>query len=241
MKIYLDLYFLLNYILDISLLYGTGVILRRRVSNYRYFIGSFIGSSSIFLLFVSNSLLLVLAKFVISGIMVRITFGKHCFFLNLFYFYILSIILGGSFYLLGIDKYSNNYFILVICSPLILLLFISNNIKNKRFNYNKYPVEITYDGVVFKSYGFIDTGNCLVDPYKKRGVILVNYPFKIPKNKRILVPFCVLQGNGLLNCFVPDKVIINEKECSNYLVGVSSDISLGGADCVLPNSVLEDL
>lgn len=241
MKIYLDLYFLLNYILDISLLYGTGVILRRRVSNYRYIIGSFIGSTSIFLLFISNSLLLVIFKIFISGLMVRICFGRNNFILNLFYFYILSIILGGTFYLLGIDKYSNNYFILIICSPLILFIFISNNIKNKRFNYNKYSVLITYGRDVFKSYGLVDTGNCLVDPYKRRGVIIVNYPFKIPKNKRILVPYCVINGNGLLDCFVPDKVIINDKECSNYIVGVSNEISLGGTNCILPNSVLEDI
>ena len=241
MKIYLDLYFLLNYILDISLLYGTGVILRRRVSNYRYIIGSFVGSTSIFLLFISNSLLLVIFKIIISGLMVRICFGRNNFILNLFYFYILSIILGGTFYLFGIDNYSNNYFILIICSPLILFIFISNNIKNRRFNYNKYSVLITYGRDVFKSYGLIDTGNCLVDPYKRRGVIIVNYPFKIPKNKRILVPYCVINGNGLLDCFVPDKVIINDKGCSNYIVGVSNEISLGGADCILPNSVLEEI
>ena len=143
--------------------------------------------------------------------------------------------------MLGIDKYSNNYFILIICSPLILFIFISNNIKNKRFNYNKYSVLITYGRDVFKSYGLVDTGNCLVDPYKRRGVIIVNYPFKIPKNKRILVPYCVINGNGLLDCFVPDKVIINDKECSNYIVGVSNEISLGGTNCILPNSVLEDI
>ena len=173
--------------------------------------------------------------------MIIITFGRKFIIINLFYFYTLSIILGGSFYLLGVENYSNNYFILIICSPLILFIFISNNIKNKRFNYNKYSVEIVFGSDRFISYGMIDTGNCLVDPYKKRGVILVNYPFKIPRGKRILVPYCVLKGNGILDCFVPDKVIINEKEFSNYIVGVSNEISLGGSDCVLPNSVLEEI
>lgn len=241
MKVYLDFYFLLNYILDISLLYGTGMILRRRVSNVRYFFGSLIGSSSIFLLFVPDSILLVGCKIVISSLMILMTFGKNHFFLNLFYFYILSIILGGTFYLFGVEDYSYNYFILMIGSPFILFVFIRNNIQNKQFNYHKYSVEIYYEKEVFRTYGMIDTGNCLVDPYKKRGVILVNYPFKINKNKRILVPYCVLKGKGLLDCFVPDKVVINEKEYSNYLVGVSKDISLGGSDCILPNSVLEEL
>ncbi|MBQ8131536.1 MAG: sigma-E processing peptidase SpoIIGA [Bacilli bacterium] len=241
MKVYLDLYFLLNYILDISLLYGTGVILRRRVSNVRYFIGSSIGSLSIFLLFVSHSILLVGCKMLISSLMILTTFGRKSFFLNLFYFYILSIILGGTFYLFGVDHYQYNYFVLILGTPFILFVFIRNNIQNKRFNYHKYPVEIYYENEVFRTYGMIDTGNCLIDPYKKRGVILVNYPFKINKNKRILVPYCVLKGNGLLDCFVPDKVLINEKEYSNYLVGVSKDISLGGGDCILPNSVLEEI
>ena len=47
MKIYLDLYFLINYILDISILIGTSKLLKRYVKFYRYLLGGLIGNFSI--------------------------------------------------------------------------------------------------------------------------------------------------------------------------------------------------
>lgn len=247
MKIYIDLYFLINYILDLTLLIGTAKVLKKEVKNIRYLLGSLVGSSSIFLLFIKvNSIELFFIKVFISTMMIIVTFGRRDFLKNIFYFYILSIILGGSFYLLDINfNYSNrsyylNYFVLLVCSPIILYVFIKDNIQTKRANTNKYLVEITYKNDTFKTYGMIDTGNCLADPYKKRRVILVDYPFQISDENHVLVPFKALNTSGILDCFVPDKVLINDRELSNYLVGISSrNLNLCGCRCILPNDLVE--
>ena len=76
MKVYLELYFLINYILDISLLIGTSKLLKIHVKIIRYFIGAFIGSITIILLFINiSNITLLLLKIFISIIMIISTYG----------------------------------------------------------------------------------------------------------------------------------------------------------------------
>lgn len=245
MKVYIDLYFLINYILDLTLLIGTSKVLKRHVKIIRYLLGALIGNISIFILFIKiNNIELFVLKILISILMIITTFGVRDILKNVFYFYILSIILGGSFYLFDLSfDYSNrayyfNYLVLIVFSPLILYVFINDNIKNKRSNTNKYLVEIKYRDKTIKTYGLIDTGNCLKDPYKKRGVILIDYKVKI--EKPIIVPFNALNSQGIISCFVPDKLMINNKEYNNYLIGISKNkLDLCGCRCILPNCLVE--
>lgn len=245
MTIYIDLYFIINYILDISLLIGTSKLLKIHVKMYRYLIGALIGSLSIILLFIKlNNIELILIKLLISLFMIITTFGYRNILKNTFYFYMLSIILGGTMYLLDLNfDYTNNsyyfnYLVLIILSPIIIYVFIKDFIDNKRANMNKYLVEIEYNNEIYKTYGLIDTGNCLKDPYKKRSVILIDY--KIDIEKPILVPFKALNSTGFINCFKPDKLIINDKEYNDLLIGISNNnLNLCGCRCILPNNLVE--
>lgn len=244
MKVYIDLYFIINYIIDISLLIGTAKLLKINTNKYRYLLGSLVGSTSILLLFikVNNNLLLVI-KLLISILMIISTFGFRNIIKNTFYFYILSIIVGGTMYLLDLNfDYTNkayyfNYLVLIILSPIIIYIFIKDFIQNKISNMNKYLVQIQYNDEEYKTYGLIDTGNCLKDPYKKRSIILVDY--KIDIDKPILVPFNALNSTGIIKCFKPDKLIINDKEYNDLLIGVSNNkLNLCGCRCILPNTIL---
>jgi len=88
----------------------------------------------------------------------------------------------------------------------------------------------------------IDTGNHLEDPYKKRGVILVNINIDYTKYKYLFVPYHALNYNGLIPCIKPDKIIIDNKVLNNYLIGISKDkFKLNGSECILPNKIQEDL
>ena len=179
MKVYLELYFLINYILDISLLIGTSKILKINIKIIRYFIGAFIGSISIILIFINiNNITLFLLKIIISIIMIISTFGFNNIFRNTFYFYLLSIILGGIFYLLDINLFNiNNYYnylFLIILSPIIIYLIVMEYLKRKRINNIKYKIIIKYKNISINTYGFIDTGNCLKDPYFNKSIISSN-------------------------------------------------------------------
>ena len=102
MIVYLDLVFLINLIMDFYILSGVKVLLKLQTKLYRIIIGSLVGSLSIFLLFFKFSTLEInIYKILISMLMVYITFGKNKFFNKLFYLYIISIVLGGSIYLIN--------------------------------------------------------------------------------------------------------------------------------------------
>ena len=141
MKIYLDAIFMLNFCFDFILLLSVSIILRRNISIKRLLLGSFIGGLSIFILFIKiNNFELFILKFIISLIMLLITFKyrnlKYTL-RNLGFLYMNSIILGGFLYFLnvqfsykqeGLVFYHNglsvNFIFLVIISPIIIYIYI---------------------------------------------------------------------------------------------------------------------
>ena len=143
------------------ILYGTKRILKINKSKKRIIISSLIGSLSTFLLFVkiSNKLLLLL-KLILSIIMILISFGLNNLKENTFYFYLISISIGGLIYLF--DLKTNPYFnmiIILITSPIVILTLIKEH-NNFKYNIkNKYIVNITYKNKEYKLEDFIDTGN----------------------------------------------------------------------------------
>lgn len=258
MKIYLDLVFLLNLFFDFLILYGVCRVLKRKVKLVRLLLGSFVAATSMFLLFLSlNSLTLFLIKVFYSFLIILVTFGKGGFFKNFVYFYLIGIILGGSLYLLDISfSYNNkgvlfidngyqiNFFLMLIVVPIIIVLYIRENINYKNTISNIYEVEIFIKDKVYKLKGMLDTGNSLVDPYKRRCVILVNSNLiEDTNNKFIYVPYKALNTSGVVRCISPSRVIINDRIFNNCLVGFSNDkfCLSDEVDCILPNKFKEDL
>ena len=243
MKIYIDLLIVLNFIFDFILLYGIKKILKRKVSINKIVLGSLIGSISTFLVFIDfSNIMELLIKLLISSTIIISTFNFKNFFQNITYFYLLSIILGGTLYLFEINVYTLNYGIIIIIAPIIIYLYIKENIKYKVIYQNNYIVEIYIDNKIYKLEAMIDTGNELKDPYKKRSIILVNIKLDYTKYKYLLVPYKALNTTGMIPCIKPDKIIIEDKIYKNYLIGLSKDkFNLHGAECILPNKFKEEL
>ena len=249
MKIYLDLVFLLNFFFDFLLLYGTSKILKEMVPIKRLVLGSVVASLSVFLLFIKlNSVSLFLIKVIISIGIILTTFGKKNFIKNISYFYLLSIVLGGSLYLLNISfTYRNqgilfiNFILLIIVSPIIIFCYVKEHILYKNTYGNIYEVLIIKNNKKYKLMGLLDTGNRLKDPYKGRSVILVNNDI-LMEGDIVYVPYKALNTTGVIKCYKVDKVIVEEKEFSNCLVGISKDkIAIDGVECILPNIFKEEL
>ena len=242
MKIYFEFIFIINYLLDFMILYGTKRLLKINKSLLRIYISSLIGSFTTFILYLNiNNISLFLLKVIISLLMNLISFGKNNIIKNTFYFYIISIIIGGSIYLLDIN---NNYylqiFIVLIITPIIIYILIKEISKYKLTITNKYLVNITINKKIYHLEGFIDTGNRLVSPVKKEVVILVN--LKINSNKVIYVPYKALNKEGVIPCIKPSKVEINNKIFNDCLIGLAKDkFELNGLNCILPNKYKEEL
>ena len=87
MNVYVEEVFILNFLLDFMILYGTKRILKRNNKLIRVVIGSVIGSFTTLLLFIDISdLLLLILKIVISSILVIIVFGYRNIIKNIIYF-----------------------------------------------------------------------------------------------------------------------------------------------------------
>ena len=214
MKIYIELVFIVNFLLDFIILYGTKKLLKLNKSNKRLLLASIIGSLSTIIIFLKITNIILI---------------------NTFYFYLISIIVGGTIYLFDLNKNLYfNYLILIILSPIIIYLLIKE-LNKHRLNINdKYLVEITISKKKYKLEGFIDTGNRLSSPIKKEPVILVN--LKINYNKVIYIPYKALNTEGIIPCIKPDKIMINNKQIKNYLVGLATDkFTIDNVNCILPN------
>ena len=238
---YIEFIIVLNFLLDYLILYGTKRLLKINGPNKRLFLSSIIGSSTIIFLFIkTNSFEMFLIKIIISCLMIIISFGTRNIFRNTLYFYFISIIVGGSVYLLDLNKYKYYFLYLIVLGPIVIYLLIRELISLRITYQDKYVVTIYYKNKKYILEGFIDTGNRLVDSISKKAIILVNLNIKV---KEVLyIPYKTLNSEGIIPCIKPDKVLIDNKEYHNYLVGIAKDkFSLNGENCILPNRLKEEI
>lgn len=245
MKMYIDLFFIFNVIMDYIIIMSTSILLKRRTNHIRMILSSLIGGISSLVLFTSlNKIVIEIVSIVI---MVLISFGyKGIRYLinNILYMYILSTLLGGIIYLFNI-KVSNSmfltYLIIIVISIEIMILYIKENKKMRSIYNNYYKVDIYFkDREKLSLIGFVDTGNNLYDPYKKRPVIIVHNKY-IKEDKYILVPYHTINGNGLLKCIKPDIIFIDGIGYKgNVLIGFSDSFNFGdGVDVILHKDIMK--
>ena len=245
MKMYIDLFFIFNVIMDYIIIMSTNILLKRRTNHIRMILSSLIGGISSLVLF--TSLTKIVIEIVSIVIMVLISFGyKGIRYLinNILYMYILSTLLGGIIYLFNI-KVSNSmfltYLIIIVISIEIMILYIKENKKMRSIYNNYYKVDIYFkDRKKLSLIGFVDTGNNLYDPYKKRPVIIVHNKY-IKEDKYILVPYHTINGNGLLKCIKPDIIFIDGIGYKgNVLIGFSDSFNFGdGVDVILHKDIMK--
>lgn len=248
---------ILNFFFDFILLLSVSILLRRNVSIYRLFMGAFIGGISILFLFINvSSILLFIYKIIISIIMLLVTFKYKSFtytIKNFLYLYSTSMILGGFLYFLNIEfsykqvglifinkGLSINFIFLVIFSPFIIYIYIKQGLWLKNNYNNYYKITMIYNNKVYNLTGFLDTGNNLIDPISKKPVLLID--ININCDKFFYIPFKVVNNEGIIKCFKPDKLIINDKIIDKVLIGImDSKIKMDGIDCLINKKILEGI
>lgn len=258
MRVYFDIVFILNFILDFSLLVSVAYLLKRVTNIKRIILGSLVGSLSMIILFYKlNSIEIFVYKVIVSILMIIVTFkykNLKYFLNNFLYLYIVSIVLGGSLYLLNNNSNIKNNGLLFIHNPqkinLIIMLFLSPLIlyfylrqcKKLKNNYNNYyRVELVYKNDSYMFTAFLDTGNKLKDQYKNRPIILINTDkIDVDYDKSILVPYETVSGSGVLKCIEADYIVIdNNKLIKKPLIGLTKDkFNIEGIDMILNNESL---
>ena len=197
------------------------------------------------MLFTSINRLLLELITIILMITIAFKYKNIRYFLtNILYTYILSILLGGLIYLFNSKVTLNiylNYLVIIILSIEVMTLYIKEYKKIKNTYNNYYKVDIYFkDKEKISLIGFLDTGNNLYDPYKKRPIILVDKKYQ-KEDKFILVPYHTINGEGLLKCIKPEKVYIEKIGYkTNLLVAFSSSPStINGVEVLLHKDLMK--
>ncbi len=197
--IYIDVLFLVNFLINYILLWTTKKVSKIKISIIRLLIGALFGALySIFMFFPSLKVYYtIVAKIFFSITLIAITYniGKVKIFLKVLgMFYIVSFTFGGAalaiFYFTNIGAYigafvSNGiiYFKLpwklLLISTLIsyTIIKIIYSAFYKRFSQNNIyvPLYIIFENKSVCIKALIDTGNSLYDPISKEPVIVVEF------------------------------------------------------------------
>lgn len=197
------------------------------------------------MLFTSINRLLLELITIILMVIIAFKYKNIKYFLtNILYTYILSILLGGLIYLFNSKVTLNiylNYLVIIILSIEVMTLYIKENKKIKNTYNNYYKVDIYFkDKEKISLIGFLDTGNNLYDPYKKRPIILVDKKYQ-KEDKFILVPYHTINGEGLLKCIKPEKVYIEKIGYKNNLLVAfsSSPSTINGVEVLLHKDLMK--
>ena len=245
MIIYLDLLIILNIIYDYLILYVVSMVLKRNINKKRLLLSSLIGELSILLLLLKTNYIIILITKLLLALLMNIISFKYkdirYTIINLCYFYMISIILGGFIYYCYLNNI--NYLLIMLLIPLLLTIFIILfNDKHKYQNYFDVVININ-DKHKINLVGYLDTGNNLIDPVSLKPIIVINkelIKFKI--KYYYLIPIQVLNNNLLLKCIKINNITINNKVINNVMLGISdTKINIDGVDCLLNNKLRKEL
>ena len=124
---YIDLFFIFNFIIDFIITLSVSIILKRKSSYIRMILSSLLGGFSSLLLFTSlNKILIEIISIIL---MVVISFGYkgiRYVIKNILYMYILSTLLGGIIYTIGAVLYGVGKKYKYIHSIFHLCVFLGN-------------------------------------------------------------------------------------------------------------------
>ncbi len=258
MTIYIDLIFLINLFFDFFLLLTINIALKRYTKIFKILLGALSGSLSLISLFIPfNSIFLFFFKLLLGLLMCLISFGyKNIRYTlsNILYLYMTSIILGGFLYYLKLESkitlyykgLSFSYLLLIIIAPLVLFVFLKSlKVLKEVQNYYYKITIILSNNYELTTTAFLDTGNKLIDPITNKPIILINKKLinsEIKIHSPMYVPYNTIKGHELLECIKPKKIIINNQELTNYLLGlVNNSFKLNGIECLLNYQILEDI
>ncbi|SHO49942.1 sigma-E processing peptidase SpoIIGA [Anaerocolumna xylanovorans] len=191
LEVYVDVIFIINFIMDFILLATVKRILKYESSHLRICLGAGVGAAGACLFAVTpdiNRLLrFLLAYFLLSYLMVRITFSRKSWrerikavvllYISTFF---LGGLLNGLYYYTGFGLYladnSRLYLLLAFVSGTAGMLIFAGFLKKLRYKESElYPAELVFREKVVRAVGFMDTGNCLRDPYLGKPVIVTEY------------------------------------------------------------------
>ncbi len=245
MTIYVDVLFVLNFFITYLLLLLTKSLIKFTSKTGRQLIGALIGGvySLVILAPDLNFLVSLFGKLLASVLIVVASFDIKrltVFFKTLVCFYFSNMLFLGIILALwlwikpkgivvsnGIPYFSipaGTLLVLALAAYIISILII------KLYNYTISKKEIYSLTIVAGEekthlFAFLDSGNKLKEPFSDYPVIIVDKS-KIDFEPQRIIPYNTVGGEGILQAFKPDKVIISNGkksvECDSVYIAAGS-------------------
>ena len=244
MVIYVDIIIIINFIFDYITLLITDLLLKRNTNFKNVFLGAIAGELSLITLFLSiNKVILILFKSLLLILMIIITFGYKSIkysFNNFIYLMLSYFVLGGFMYYLMITFLDNKilsfkYLMIVLLTLLFSFIYVRLLAKIKNNYNNQFKVVIKYNENIFIGKGYLDSANNLTSPYSGKPVILIEKKYiNYQKLKLLPVSYNSLNHSGLIYCFKPEEILINNTKY-NALVGLSDNSFNNDCEVLLNN------
>ncbi len=198
-KVYVDILFIINFIIDYTLLLTTSFFIKKKPRVLSLILGSVLGACfAVFVFFVSvNTYFLVFLTLLTSVLMLAICYGVKsfaCLFKATSVFYLVSVCFaGGCFSAMSLaNKYGNlnflvnsgvfyadidAYTLLVIFVGFILIIhFCVGFIKKQKVKSQfLYSVTIEKNGKSVTDTAFFDTGNFVRDELSQKSVVIAEW------------------------------------------------------------------
>lgn len=239
MEIYIDVFFLMNFISDFLLLVLCDFSFKR---IFKKSLAATLGSlyACLFVFDLPKIIYSPAAKLLIAASMCLLAFypcSIKIFFEKFVLFLVVSMIFCGIFY--AVPSLLNIYDI-----PWILLIFTAffvtrlTFIKTKNKLYSKEcKIKIQYNKKYVILNGMIDTGNALKEPVSSMPVLVIDEEilkqlfspsatknnlceFVNPEDFRI-IPYKTIANSGITYGFLPEKLLFEDKEIKNTIVAVA--------------------
>lgn len=197
--IYIDVFFLVNFIMDFLLLKASSCYIKPRATNVRCLLGGAVGSliTCVSILWVFDNMILhMLISYIFTVvIMVMITYGKATFtqvVRRVGALYLVTVTTGGimniiydytyfGYMLHGMFSavYDNPLNIIILISiagvSYVIMTIVIKLVSRKGKHYQYVRVVLSVKGRTVDVKGLIDSGNSLMDPYYRKPIHVVTY------------------------------------------------------------------
>ena len=240
---YIEVIIIFNIYIDFLVLLLTSILIKQKIPFKKLLFISLISGLSSIILFLNITIIeLLIISFLISILIIELTFKRMK---ALLYFYLNSILIGGIIFLVNnFIKLStlDNYLVLTLITPIILIIY-KKKIKDLKENYNlNYQIKLKYKGKKITLNSFLDTGNNLTDPYFNKPVILVNEDI-IKSDKYFYIPYSTITEDGIIKAIHINEIeIIGFKKVKDVIIGLlPKRLQINNIDCLLNKRIMEEI
>lgn len=248
-NVYLDVYFIFNFLMDFFVLFVTAIILKKKKQLIRLVFSACLGALYATVILVIHPAMIVQiigTYFVMAEVMLYTTFGMKGVkqnLIGLFWLYMITFITNGVLNTIYYGFGSNNsmiqkantktfgninvYMVLTVIIVIAgIVQLIADKIRASLMEANNiFSVVIELDNKKIKATGIRDTGNSLIEPITKKPVSIIEekqlLPFKEQPVKVLMIPYnSVGKKHGILKGFVADRMIIDGKVVEKPVIGI---------------------